>query len=129
MTDVVEVIQILERYSQLGAIGKISILEKIPKEERLYKCHTCYHIVAETPCPNCGEKSVTIMCPLDHCQCGHDIMATLAHCPLCGEPICPECGCHDVSQVSRVTGYLADVGGFNSGKRQELKDRTRYNVA
>ena len=43
--------------------------------------------------------------------------------------ICPECGSHDVSQVSRVTGYLADVAGWNQGKQQELKDRARYNVA
>jgi anaerobic ribonucleoside-triphosphate reductase len=34
-----------------------------------------------------------------------------------------------VSQVSRVTGYLADVAGWNQGKQQELKDRSRYTVA
>ena len=118
-----KVTKVLERYSRMGIIGKRSILQKIPEEERLYKCHTCYHIVGGNPCPNCGERQVTIMCPLDHCHCGHNIITVLAHCPLCGEPICPECGCHDVSQVSRVTGYLADVDGFNAGKRQELKDR------
>jgi anaerobic ribonucleoside-triphosphate reductase len=32
-------------------------------------------------------------------------------------------------QVSRVTGYLQDVSGWNAGKRQELKDRMRYSVA
>jgi hypothetical protein len=121
--------EILERYSKLGTVGKKDILEKIPENERIYKCFACYHIVNESPCPNCGEEQrVVIMCPLDHCNCGHDKTSKLAYCPLCGEPVCPECGCHDVFQVSRVTGYLADVGGFNSGKRQELKDRTRYNI-
>ena len=48
---------------------------------------------------------------------------------LCGKPVCPECGSHDVVQVSRVTGYLQDVSGWNAGKQQELKDRTRYSVA
>ena len=69
-----------------------------------------------------------IMCPLDHCHCSHEVITVLAHCPLCGEPICPGCGSHDVSQVSRVTGYLSDVGGWNNSKRQELKDRTRYTI-
>jgi hypothetical protein len=124
----VNVNEVLERYGKLGVIGRRDILDKISVEERLYKCHTCYNIVDKSPCPNCNEKQLAIMCPLDHCHCSHDIMTALAHCPLCGEPICPECGCHDVSQVSRVTGYLADVGGFNAGKRQELKDRTRYTI-
>jgi hypothetical protein len=98
----INVTQILERYSKLGTLGKKDILNKIPDDERVYKCHICYHIVDKSPCPNCGEKQVTIMCPLDHCHCGHDVIAKIAYCPLCGEPVCPECGCHDVSQVSRV---------------------------
>jgi anaerobic ribonucleoside-triphosphate reductase len=31
-------------------------------------------------------------------------------------------------QISRVTGYLQDVAGWNAGKQQELKDRVRYSV-
>ena len=42
---------------------------------------------------------------------------------------CPECGSHDVVQISRVTGYLQEVSGWNAGKQQELKDRARYTVA
>ena len=38
-------------------------------------------------------------------------------------------GSHDVVQISRVTGYLQDVSGWNAGKQQELKDRVRYSVA
>ena len=128
MTTTHEVMQILERYSELGEIGKRSILDKIPKEERRYKCHTCHLIVDETPCPNCEEKQVVIMCPLDHCHCGHDIISGIKYCPLCGDPVCPDCGSHDISAISRVTGYLQDVSGWNAGKQQELKDRTRYTI-
>lgn len=66
------------------------------------------------------------MCPLDHTHCSHAVIESLAYCPLCGEPVCPACGSHDVSQISRVTGYMADVAGWNRGKAQELKDRARY---
>jgi RNA polymerase subunit RPABC4/transcription elongation factor Spt4 len=114
---------------QLSLKDKYPTLEDIPVEERKYKCHTCYHVVDDTPCPACGETQLVIMCPLDHCHCTHSITETIEYCPLCGQPVCPECGSHDVSQVSRVTGYLADVAGWNQGKQQELKDRSRYTVA
>ena len=108
---------------------KYASLEDIPVEERRYKCFTCHHVVDERPCPNCGEVHLQIMCPLAPSHCSHNIVETIEYCPLCDQPVCPECGSHDVSQVSRVTGYLADVAGWNQGKQQELKDRARYNVA
>ena len=40
---------------------------------------------------------------------------------------CPSCGSDDVDHISRITGYLQAVSGWNSAKRQELKDRKRYN--
>jgi ribonucleoside-triphosphate reductase (formate) len=40
---------------------------------------------------------------------------------------CPNCGSEDVDHISRITGYLQAVSGWNSAKRQELKDRKRYN--
>lgn len=79
-------------------------------------------------CPGCGE-SVEHQCELDRiCHCAETHQATTKYCPLCGKAVCPTCGCHDVVQISRVTGYLADVAGWSEGKRQELKDRTRYNI-
>ena len=120
---------VVKRYSKLGEIGKKDILATIPFAERRYKCHTCHTIVDEMPCPKCGEPHVAVMCPLDHCHCGHDLITAHAYCPLCGEPVCPECGTHDVVAISRVTGYLQDVSGWNSGKRQELKDRHRHEIA
>ena len=114
---------------QLSLVDKYKTLEDIPEDERRYKCFSCHLIINEKPCPNCGEEQVRIMCPLDSCGCSHNITETIEYCPLCGEPVCPMCGTHDVSQVSRVTGYMADVSGFNAGKKQELKDRARYDVA
>lgn len=40
---------------------------------------------------------------------------------------CENCGSDHVEQLSRVTGYLQAVGGWNEAKKQELKDRYRYN--
>jgi len=90
-----------------------------------WNCHTCKTIIEEEPCPVCGETFLEPRCVADHlCTCIDEISAGLKYCPICGKPVCP-CGCHDVSQVSRVTGYLAEVSGMNMGKQQEVKDRVR----
>ncbi len=39
---------------------------------------------------------------------------------------CPGCGSEDIEHISRITGYLQAVSGWNGAKRQELKDRKRY---
>lgn len=97
-----------------------------------YKCHTCHIIIhaddlIDDRCPVCSGAVVEV-CVLDHCRCPHDIVESLTYCPICGAAVCPECMCHDVSQVSRITGYLSDVAGWNAAKAQELKDRIRYEV-
>ena len=63
-----------------------------------------------------------------HTHCSHDVVDGIAYCPECGVPMCPICGCHDVAQVSRITGYLGDVARWNAAKRQELKDRVCVEV-
>ncbi len=101
-----------------------------------YKCSRCLIIINQEDllpsgaCPQC-EKGDLIqkMCSHDHSECSHDLTQGIAYCPECGAPCCPVCGCHDVAQISRVTGYLQDVEGWNAGKRQELKDRKRYEVS
>jgi DNA-directed RNA polymerase subunit RPC12/RpoP len=108
-------------------------LKQIPTEHKRYKCYTCFAILDQPDlndgkCPICGEKHIVEMCPLDHNGCKHEIMDKIAYCPICGKAICPECGDHNVVQISRVTGYLQDVSGWNNGKLQELKDRTRTNI-
>ena len=95
-----------------------------------YKCPVCHLMNFETNiCPDCGNDAVLEMCDGDHkCTCKQDIHSSIAYCNECGHPVCPECGSHDVNQISRVTGYLSDVGGWNKAKAQELKDRTRVNI-
>jgi len=125
--------EIIKKYSPLKEWGTAKILDYIPVKERVYKCHDCHLIVEaegeEIVCPNCGSRALMQMCPLDHCHCGHEIVAGISYCPMCGAAACPECGCHDVVQISRVTGYLSDVAGWNVAKRQELRDRAHYDVA
>lgn len=56
------------------------------------------------------------------------VVGSIELCPACGNPLCPACGNHCVNQLSRVTGYLQAVGGWNEAKKQELQDRTRYDI-
>lgn len=39
---------------------------------------------------------------------------------------CSSCGSKNIDHISRVTGYLQAVSGWNEAKKQELKDRKRY---
>lgn len=59
----------------------------------------------------------------------HATVSGIAYCPSCGAPMCPICHRHNVTQLSRVTGYISDASGWNAAKKQELKDRTRYNLS
>lgn len=101
--------------------------------EQRYKCEPCKLILKEEDledgkCPEC-DIPVHKMCERDHCHCSHEIVESIAYCPICGKPCCPICGCEDVEQISRVTGYLGAVSGWSAGKAQELKDRTHYNIS
>lgn len=51
-----------------------------------------------------------------------------AKCPVCGNYVCPECMNHAADVMSRVTGYLQVVSGWNVAKKQEFEDRKRYGV-
>ena len=98
-----------------------------------YKCFTCHLVlspkdVVDKKCPICKEEFLVEMCKADHpCKCATQTTPGLQYCSLCGDPICP-CGSHDVATISRVTGYLQVVEGWNAAKRQELKDRVRYDI-
>jgi len=47
----------------------------------------------------------------------------LAYCGVCGKAMCPVCHRHNgITQLSRVTGYVGAVNGWNEAKKQELKD-------
>lgn len=104
-------------------------LNSLPDGLKRYKCPICHAAGFDTPvCPDCGFKEPSLMCPLDHCGCSHDITSGVNECPICGDYICPECGSHDVTVITRITGYLNDLRGFNAAKAQEVKDRHRINI-
>jgi len=50
-------------------------------------------------------------------------------CPVCGNWMCPTCNSHAVDIMSRVTGYLQIVSGWNAAKGQEFEDRNRYTLS
>ncbi|MFZ2411860.1 MAG: anaerobic ribonucleoside-triphosphate reductase [Candidatus Methanoperedens sp.] len=41
---------------------------------------------------------------------------------------CLECGSEHIEKLSRVTGYIQAVSGFNFGKQEELRDRKRHDI-
>jgi len=104
-------------------------MELTMPEETRYQClMCCTQGFTEKECPECHSVKVVKMCVEDHlCTCQSELHEGIRYCPTCGALTCP-CGCHDVVGISRVTGYLQDVGGWNEGKKQELKDRKRYAV-
>jgi len=105
-------------------------LSKLPDALKRYKCPICMAAgFTEKECPDCGNANNVLMCPLDHCHCHHDVTEGVHCCPICGAYVCPECGSHDVAVLTRVTGYIQDLAGFNAGKEQEVKDRHRVCIA
>ena len=74
------------------------------------------------------------LCPVhawvgyNHKKCINDNVPLIAYCPICGEAMCPECMNHNVEQLSRVTGYMSNVSGWNAAKKQELRDRARTDL-
>lgn len=74
-------------------------------------------------------------CPLaiwvahNDAKCHREMVPTTTVCPLCGNPMCPDCGNHVVEIISRVTGYLSTVSGWNEAKQQEFEDRNRYDIS
>jgi ribonucleoside-triphosphate reductase (formate) len=41
---------------------------------------------------------------------------------------CPKCLSEKLDYIARITGYMSSVSGWNEAKKQELKDRYRYNT-
>lgn len=112
-----------------------AFLKTIPVSEKRFKCFNCYAVFTlgenkPIKCPACERtENIAEACPLEQFDnCRHDVSPNIEYCPICRQAVCPQCGTnHDVMQISRVTGYLQDVAGWNNGKIQELKDRKRYN--
>jgi hypothetical protein len=61
-------------------------------------------------------------------KCSRDTVPNTMLCPVCNNPCCPDCMNHKVEQISRVTGYLSNVEGWNAAKKQEFADRQHHNI-
>ena len=98
---------------------------------KCWNCHVLFNKEESEGCPICGDtKYIEKMCEFDPglCHCANDKHESIKICPTCKKPVCPECNSHLVVSISRVTGYLQDVSGFNAGKLQEVRDRVRYDI-
>lgn len=97
-----------------------------------FKCKQCLLILNQDDltngnCPECNMLA-DIICENDHiCNCALDITGGTQKCTICGEFTCP-CGSHNAFVISRVTGYVAELGGWGEGKKAEFNDRQRYDV-
>lgn len=77
---------------------------------------------------NWKECPVALYVIMNGTKCMRLVVPNTDVCPVCGNPVCPDCMNHNVDQISRVTGYLATVSGFNANKKQEYLDRQRYDI-
>ncbi len=106
-----------------------------------YKCSDCLLIISDTDleedgaCPVCKSSTfLTEMCEADGvCTCAEPVSYEMNVCDVCGERVCP-CKSHNVELYSRITGYISAVGsdkggGWNVAKKQEFKDRRRYEIS
>lgn len=134
---------------------KYNHLRDLPDNQSLYKCPHCKYIFNINNagmanilailsgkwfsfCPICKRNDSELLCKVDSyslflkrqgikCRNGESI-AGVELCPICNHSICPQCMNHNVIAVSRVTGYMGVVDGWNNGKKQELLDRQHYNI-
>lgn len=75
-----------------------------------------------------GKCPLAIWVAHNDAKCHREMVPLTAVCPLCGNPVCPDCDNHVVETLSRVTGYLSTVSSWGAAKQQEFKDRKRYEL-
>lgn len=79
-------------------------------------------------------KAQPLRCPvhqrvvITNSKCPREMVPNTKTCPICGNYCCPDCWNHQVDVLSRVTGYLSTVSGWNAAKKQEFEDRNRYDL-
>lgn len=127
-------------------------LVNLPDNTSIYKCNHCRYIFRPRPptdvemiivgstretCPLCRVESVELLCKTDvysiflkennivDCRKATVIPKTDL-CPVCRRSMCPICYNHSCIALSRVTGYIQAIDGWNEAKKQELIDRKRY---
>ena len=108
---------------ELMALSKSQFIERCLEWNRVFNDGELMKVEDPSKCP------VHIWVAHNDAFCMHDVVANTAVCPVCGLPCCPDCHSHHVTQISRVTGYLSDVSGWNASKLEEFKDRQRVDTA
>jgi hypothetical protein len=120
------------------------VLRELPDNDSLFKCQQCKVIfdiysggfpvlMALSDkngmlCPECKSENTDIMCKVDSYSltlklngfvCREEVLINGADiCPECNMPVCPICMNHHVISLSRVTGYVSDISGWNAAKKQ-----------
>ena len=77
---------------------------------------------------NISECPVALYVAHNDLKCNQQMVANTETCFMCGSPMCPDCMNHNVEIISRVTGYLSTVSGWNESKKQEFSDRNRHQL-
>ena len=101
----------------------------LPKQEFINRCLTWldeFNEGKQLKLDNSKKCPLSVWVEHNHQACGRDLVGGITSCLICGQPMCPDCSNHGVTQLSRVTGYMGDIAGWNAGKRQELKERQKY---
>ncbi len=113
--------QTLVELEQIETIKPMNLMEFIEACTDFNKINPGINISDMESCP------VHVFSTISHREY-HRIIPGIAYCPLCEKAMCSHCGSHNVEQLSRVTGYIQAVSGWNEAKVQELRDRKRYNI-
>ena len=104
---------------------------KLPRRQFIERCKTYLKEARGGKlfeCKNPGDCPLALWVAHNDKKCSQQMVANTAACPLCGNPVCPDCMNHVVEQLSRVTGYLGTVSNWNAAKKQEFEDRMRYQL-
>lgn len=107
---------------ELFALPKQQFIDRCLEWSKEFEDGKQMHVREPTNCP------VHLWVVHNDKACGKELVPNTAVCPVCGNPCCPNCQNHSCLQISRVTGYLSDVSGWNAGKVAEFADRQRTDV-
>ncbi len=116
--------------------AKISLAERIDIEHRFFPIvdgGNIMHIFLGEGYPDPrGVKSLAMKIA-KNTQTGYfaftkdmTVCKDCAHVTMGLREACERCNSDNLDYISRITGYLQAVSGWNAGKRQELMDRMRY---
>jgi len=116
----------------------ISLVEKINYEQTFFPIlegGNIFHVFLGEKDPNSDALYDFVNKIARNTQIGYfDITRDMTVCLDCSSVSkglansCQNCSSKNLDYISRVTGYLQAVSGWNAGKRQELMDRKRYNL-